>query len=312
VRCSEINAETEFCLQEWGFEVPLPVEEVITPDSKVCLVDFQQTTQLNSVINADQVVGVIDHHALQNSTIVSNLPIYVDIRPWGSMCTIIAHNYLVMNKPLPKNLAGLLLSAILSDTLNLKSPTSTDMDMMMAGILAKLAEVPDINQYCKKQFKAKSGDPSSMSDNALIEGDLKKFSVADVKVGFGTYETASPEELYPRIPDLVKEIQYVKQERDFDVCFFSIVDIVNMCSKMLIVGPREAKLGGATFEGCPVDGAVMDTGDRVSRKKQFIPPLTAVLKAGFEMPAEEELNLPPTVLTMGENSNGDITRTASS
>jgi len=85
VACSELNSETKFALEKWGFPAPLTVESVITPDSRVCLVDFQQSTQLNSAIDPKQVVGVIDHHALQNATICTNLPIYVDIRPWGSV-----------------------------------------------------------------------------------------------------------------------------------------------------------------------------------------------------------------------------------
>jgi inorganic pyrophosphatase/exopolyphosphatase len=101
---SEINTETEFALKEWGVELPEPIEETLAKDPKrnVCLVDFQQQSQLNSVIPMANIVGVIDHHALQSNTIVTEKPIFVDIRPWGCMSSIIAHNFATQEKFLPK------------------------------------------------------------------------------------------------------------------------------------------------------------------------------------------------------------------
>lgn len=96
-RASEINSETQFALDHWGVSLDTirPVEEVLVehPDKGVCLVDFQQTTQLNPAIKMDKIVGVIDHHALQSSTIITNKPIFVDIRPWGSMSSILAYEF---------------------------------------------------------------------------------------------------------------------------------------------------------------------------------------------------------------------------
>jgi len=87
---SEINSETKFALEYWGVAKPRFVEDILKekPGVDICLVDHQQTSQMNPNINADQVVGVIDHHALQSKTIVTDKPIYIDIRPWGSMSTM--------------------------------------------------------------------------------------------------------------------------------------------------------------------------------------------------------------------------------
>lgn len=87
---SEVNSETQFALEKWGIEKPRRIEDILNekPDSEICLVDHQQTSQMNPSIKADQVVGVIDHHALQSKTIVTDKPIYIDIRPWGSMSTM--------------------------------------------------------------------------------------------------------------------------------------------------------------------------------------------------------------------------------
>jgi manganese-dependent inorganic pyrophosphatase len=92
-RASNVNSETEFCLKYWGVQAPEPIEEVLVnkPNAGVCLVDHQQMSQLNKSIDVDRIVGVIDHHALQNATIVTDKPIYIDIRPWGSMSSIIGY-----------------------------------------------------------------------------------------------------------------------------------------------------------------------------------------------------------------------------
>lgn len=87
---SAVNSETQFALDYWGVETPRRVEDILkeTPDANICLVDHQQTSQMNPSIKADQIVGVIDHHALQSKTIVTDKPIYIDIRPWGSMSSM--------------------------------------------------------------------------------------------------------------------------------------------------------------------------------------------------------------------------------
>ena len=140
---SEVNSETAFALEKFGVEKPPTIEELLKedPDAKICLVDHQQTTQMNPAINPDNVVGVIDHHALQSNTIVTDRPIYIDIRPWGSMSTIIAHTFLTHNQRPPKHVAGMLLCAILSDTLNLQGPTTTEWDRLIVAVLSEIAEV---------------------------------------------------------------------------------------------------------------------------------------------------------------------------
>jgi len=116
-RASEINSETEFALEYWNCSLPEKIEDLIEEESKVCLVDFQQQSQLNPAIPMKNIVGIIDHHALQSNTIVTEKPIFVDIRPWGCMSAIIAHSFLMYKRYLPRKIGGMLLSAILSDTL---------------------------------------------------------------------------------------------------------------------------------------------------------------------------------------------------
>ncbi len=84
---------------------------------------------------------MIDHHALQNATIVTDMPIYIDIRPWGSMSTIIAHTFLTLRRRPKTSTAGMLLCAILSDTLNLQSPTTTEWDRLMVAVLVQVSSM---------------------------------------------------------------------------------------------------------------------------------------------------------------------------
>jgi hypothetical protein len=162
-RASEINSETQFALNYWGLSAPPKIEDLIIsqPNSGICLVDHQQRSQVNPCIDPDRIVGVIDHHALQNDTIVTERAIYMDIRPWGSMSTIIAHSFLVRPKRPRKAVAGMLLSAILSDTLNLQGPTTTSFDRMMVAVLCEICQVSDIDELAKQQFKAKSRELAS-------------------------------------------------------------------------------------------------------------------------------------------------------
>lgn len=87
---SDINSETQFAIDYWKVDLPPKLEDLLmeNPTADICLVDHQQTSQMNPSINVDQIVGVIDHHALQSKTIVTDKPIYIDIRPWGSMSTM--------------------------------------------------------------------------------------------------------------------------------------------------------------------------------------------------------------------------------
>jgi hypothetical protein len=162
-RASEINSETQFALNFWGLPPPLPIEILVEcqPNAGICLVDHQQMSQVNKAIDPERIVGVIDHHALQNATIVTDRPIYMDIRPWGSMSTIIAHTFLTIKRKPRKCIAGILLCAILSDTLNLMGPTTTEWDKMMVAILCEITGITDIEGLAKAQFKAKSKELAS-------------------------------------------------------------------------------------------------------------------------------------------------------
>jgi manganese-dependent inorganic pyrophosphatase len=292
---SKINSETVFAFQEWGVPMPKFIEDLLeeNPKADICLVDHQQTSQLNPVIPVENIVGVIDHHALQSKTIVTDKPIYMDIRPWGSMSTIVAHTFLTHKRRPAKAVAGMLLCAILSDTLNLLGPTTTAWDRLIVAVLADIAEVNDIQLLASRQFKAKSRELASLSAVGLVSGDQKSFGFSILggfqgDIGFAVVETTDDDVILKRIDELLPEMVLCKKERGYACLFVAIVNIVALHSKLLLCGPSEKSLAEKSFGGhVSRDGTLMDLGKRVSRKKDFIPVLTATIKDGWVQPLKD-------------------------
>ena len=289
---SAVNTETRFALDTWGATLPEPVETLLAerPDRNVCLVDFQQQSQLNPAIPMGNIVGIIDHHALQSNTIVTERPIFVDIRPWGCMSSIIAHNHAVQGKFLPKHIAGMLLSAILSDTLNLKSPTTTTWDERVVTMLVQYLEVQDVNELAARQFRAKSQSLSLMTPYALVNGDMKQFKFTGdqetYEVAYSVIETTDADASLSRAADILPEMRAVKLVTpSTKAMLLAIVDIVNLTSTLLICGRVEASLAVAAYGGVlENDGTMLKLPGLVSRKKDFVPPLTKAVKDGWKPP----------------------------
>eukprot|EP01039_Chlorochromonas_danica_P004559 gene4559-4997_t len=292
-RASEVNSETAFALKLWGVEKPRPVEELLVeyPQAGVCLVDHQQTSQLNKAIDVNRIVGVIDHHALQNATIVTDMPIYIDIRPWGSMSSIITHIFLTLRRRPKRSTAGMLLCAILSDTLNLQSPTTTEWDRLMVAVLEQLAGVEDIQYLASQQFKAKSSELAGLNANQLINGDQKVFTYETAKfdgsVAFAVIETTDDEVILNRTPELLLALSEDKEAKGVSVSFLAVVNIVKLRSTLLLCGPNERSLAVSAFPKGELVAADysepfhMDLGNLVSRKKDFIPAISSAVKRGW-------------------------------
>ena len=303
-RASDINSETKFALDYWKLPCPDTIESVLEdqPDRSVCLVDFQQQSQMSPAINMDNIIGVIDHHAIQGNAIVTGNPVFVDIRPWGSMSTILAHSFAVHEKHLPKSVAGVLLAAILSDTLNLKSPTTTKWDERMVSMLVQYIDPDfDVNMYAASQFRAKSRELAMMTPYQLVNGDTKIFRFSDsddetevYTVAYGVIETTDAESSLARVDELIPEMRESRKEGNLTCMLLAVVDIVGMTSVLFIAGPTEASLAVAAYGGgVEHDGKSLALTGLVSRKKDFIPPLTRAFKDGWKPPnkAMEDVSL---------------------
>ena len=287
-RASEVNSETAFALEYWDVSQPPTIEEMLEkhPDAGVCLVDHQQTSQLNKSIPVDRIVGVIDHHALQNSTIVTDHPIYIDIRPWGSMSTIIAHSFMMYRRRPTVSTAGLLLCAILSDTLNLQGPTTTEWDKLMVTVLTDIAHVDDVQLLASRQFKAKSSELATLSAAALVTGDQKVFTfktdVFEGSVGFAVIETTDDIVIMERAEEIRSAIAEDKKEKGLSMLYLAVVNIVELQSHLIIVDENEMALAKLAFpDGDILNYYTINLGTRVSRKMDFIPAITRAVKDGF-------------------------------
>eukprot|EP00547_Thalassionema_nitzschioides_P005275 CAMPEP_0194218760 /NCGR_PEP_ID=MMETSP0156-20130528/24509_1 /TAXON_ID=33649 /ORGANISM="Thalassionema nitzschioides, Strain L26-B" /LENGTH=459 /DNA_ID=CAMNT_0038948225 /DNA_START=124 /DNA_END=1503 /DNA_ORIENTATION=- len=301
-RAGDINTETQFVLDRYDGTAPETIESLLEadPERKVCVVDFQQQTQLHPCVPMKNIVGIIDHHALQSATVITLQPIFVDIRPWGCACTILAHSFAVQEKFLPKNLAGMALSGILSDTLNLRSPTTTEWDKRMVSMLVQYIDPSmDVNMLAAAQFRAKSRELSIMTPYQLVNGDTKKFKFTDSKdptlireIGYGVIETTDASASLARAKELIVELDHCRDDDNL-ICFFlAIVDIVNMTSYLLIAGPVEKSLALEAYGGeISLDGTHLELKGCVSRKKDFVPGLTSAFEKGWAPPAGHRRSL---------------------
>mmetsp|Transcript_861 Transcript_861/g.1681 ORF Transcript_861/g.1681 Transcript_861/m.1681 type:complete len:446 (+) Transcript_861:1-1338(+) len=277
----DVNTEILWALERWGLELPPLVTDI--PDlanMKVCLVDHNQFSQTPKGVQEDQIVGVIDHHATQAGTIQTSNPIYFDIRPWGSMSTILAHTFMRQRQIIPQPVAGMLMSAILSDTLNFRSPTATETDKIVVSALAKITEVEDIDKYAQAQFKAKSRMIDLFSSAELVRGDQKRFnfktealngkSAWNGAFGWGTLECVDIKPVVARAEEIIKECAALKSEQGLEFFFFTAVNIIDQRSMLFVCGDLEVEIAERAFGG-KVSNGLLDLGSRVSRKMQFVP-----------------------------------------
>lgn len=287
-RASDINSETKWALQRWGFQCPPPFLDV-SSGRKVVLVDHNQMKQMADGVELENLRGCIDHHAMQDNTIVTSAPIFVLIQPWGSCCTIIADMYAKSHIPLKKEIAGLLLCGILSDTLNLRSPTTRRQDRKYVSALAQAADIADVDILASQLFKAKSEELRSMTASQIVMGDMKAFSFkSDNKsysVAFGVCEATNIEGLIDRREELQFELRAFKRDSKKDLAFLALVNIDKMFAHLICAGHSEKDVAQRAFGGeLNEKTSLHPLGDRVSRKAQFIPPLQDVFAKGWKFP----------------------------
>ncbi|TMD86453.1 MAG: putative manganese-dependent inorganic diphosphatase [Chloroflexi bacterium] len=239
---------------------------------RVVLVDHNEQSQAVDGIDEAELLGIIDHHRIAD--VHTNKPIMFRADPVGCTGTIIAGLYHEARVAIPREVAGLLLAGLLIDTLILRSPTSTTKDERVAGELANIAG-EDIEQYGQEIFAAAAADLSARPAESLITADFKEFTVGDTKFAIGTIETASPATIEQRIPELLKAMQRIAQERGYASLLFMLVDIINMQCHLLIWGGEQAV---AEVLGVPLepDGHSVIVEGLVSRKKQLVPLLSRI------------------------------------
>lgn len=262
VRLGNINQETEYALNYFGVE-PQRMIEKVEEGQKVILVDHNEFTQSVERIEKAKILGVMDHHKIANFQ--TSEPLFYMAQPVGCTATIIYEICLMNNIEISKQTAGLLLSAIISDTLLLKSPTCTPKDIEMANKLEKIAEV-DKEVYGLEMLKAGT-KLDGYTEEELLNLDSKKFEKDNVKYMIAQVNTVSIEDVLKRQAKIEEAMKKVIEENSLDLCLLAITDIVNSNSEAVVIGKRTDIIEKTyTIEN---NRAFMP--GVVSRKKQIIP-----------------------------------------
>lgn len=271
-RLGDPNFETQFVLRELGLDAPPPLPQ-LAPGSAVALVDHNESAQSAPNVTELRVQCVVDHHKLGDLTTAS--PPYLRFEPVGCTGTLLLKLHREANLPVEAGDAKLMLSAILSDTLHFRSPTTTQEDRDAAEFLAPIAGVQDVQAYALAMFAAKS-DLGDTPAETLLKMDYKVFPFGDPaspqQWGVGVIETTNPAYVFGRQAELLAAMHQAKAQDGLAGILLSVVDILNETNRTFVIGANEEKVVQEAFGAAAVDH-VADLGNRISRKKQLVPTL---------------------------------------
>ena len=262
VRLGEINKETKYVLEYFKYDLPRMIETV-EEGQEVILVDHNEFQQSVEGIEKANIIKVVDHHRIANFCTAE--PLYYHAEPLGCTATILYKLAIMNNIEIESKIAGLMLSAIISDTLLFKSPTCTEEDKKIAKELAKIAEI-DINTYGMDMLKAGT-DLEDLSEEELIDLDAKTIEKNGVKVIIDQVNTVSIPDVFKRQAKLEEAIQKTIEKGNLSLFVFVVTDILNSNSEILVLGNRTDIVEKSyTLEN---NRAFLE--GVVSRKKQILP-----------------------------------------
>ncbi len=263
------NTEAKFALSHWGFEQPTILQD-LAPGTPVVIVDTNNPDELPKGINDADIQAIIDHHKLVGG-LETKGPIDITMRPLACTATIM---YDMIGKHMaqaPRGIKGMMLSCILSDTLEFRSPTTTQTDRAVAHALADELGV-EISKLAAQMFAAKS-DVSAFSDAALLKMDAKKFNVGDKNFRISVLETTSPDQILSRKAALMAAMPDVAAEDGADEGMLFIIDILKEEATLLIPNEVVKSVAEKSFN-VTISGDTVVLPGVMSRKKQIIPVLT--------------------------------------
>ncbi|MFT8363413.1 MAG: manganese-dependent inorganic pyrophosphatase [Sporolactobacillus sp.] len=271
VRLGEIGGETEYVLTYFHVSVPRLVKSVAGEGSAVYLVDHNERAQSADDIEKVDVLSVVDHHRIANFE--TKAPLYYRAEPVGCTCTIINKLYKENNVTLSRTTAGLMLSAIISDTLLFKSPTCTAEDVAAAKELEAIAGV-DASTYGLDMLKAGT-NIADKSAEELIALDVKPFTMGTHAVEIAQVNVVDVRDALSRQSELEQAITNEIKAKQLDVFLLAVTNILTSDSEALILGPA-AEQAASAFGVTLTNHTALLKGV-VSRKKQIVPVLNEKL-----------------------------------
>jgi len=265
ISAENLNPESKVVLEKFGLAAPEEITDAAGKD--VALVDFSDIAQAPANIGDANIVAVVDHHKIGD--VVTSSPIFFYAKPVGCTGTVLLEMYKSNNVDLPKDIAGGMLCAILSDTVNFKSPTCTDADKAAVAELLQISGVTDQDALFMEMLKAKSS-VAGVPAKDLIFRDYKDFDMNGKKVGIGQIELASLDQVADIRDALFNAVGEVKAEGRHSVLFM-LTDVVKEGTDLMVVSDEPAIIEGA-FKG-KIEGQSMWVDGMMSRKKQVVPSL---------------------------------------
>lgn len=273
VALGEPNDETKFVLDYFKEDAPRVVKTVANEVDAVMLIDHNEAQQSVDDLKDVQVTHVVDHHRIANFE--TKAPLYYHAEPLGCSSTIILKEYKQHGVEVPAKIAGMMMSAIISDTLLLKSPTTTAEDVAAVKELAEIAGV-DYKKYGLEMLKAGT-NLASKSDDTLISQDAKSFDMNGTQVRVDQINTVDLDEVFNREDGLRAAIEKQNKENGYDLFLLMVTNILNSDTRLLVVGEPKSVVEQAF--GKKLEDDKMELPGVVSRKKQIVPPLEAAFNA---------------------------------
>jgi manganese-dependent inorganic pyrophosphatase len=266
----ELNPESTFVLEKFGVKGPDVITSYAGKD--VYLVDHSDLTQSPDDLADANILGIVDHHKLGDVT--TSQPLECWIWPVGCSCTVVASMYNYFDVEIPKDIAGIMLCAILSDTVIFKSATCTDTDKKVCATLSEICGESDLESLGIEMFKVKSAVEGTQI-RELVLRDYKDFNMGGKGIGVGQLELVDLSIVDGIKAELEKDIQALKEEKGHHSVFLMLTDIMKEGTELLIASDDSSVVEKA-FGATPADGKAWLPGI-MSRKKQIVPDLEKTL-----------------------------------
>jgi len=268
-RAGELNAESRFVLEH--FHVPAP--ELLTDATglDLILVDHSEIGQALPNIEQARVHEILEHHRMGD--LRTPEPILIHCEPVGATATLVAERYFSSGLTPSPAMAGLMIAAILSDTVGFRSPTTSDKDRDVAARLAPLAGL-DLEDFDRRLREIRTQATASLSAAAILGSDFKEFHMGELRLGIGQVEVMGADALAHRKQDILTEMREVLEARGLALVILMVTDIDAQASDLWVVGDR---LDVAEQAFGPIRQGRVHLPGCLSRKKQVVPPLEEVL-----------------------------------
>lgn len=266
-RLGEVNKETQYALDYFQVEAPELIGSVEEKQA-VMLVDHNEPAQSVDGLDKAELLEIVDHHRLGGLNTAN--PIFVHIEPVGCTATIITKMFDCKKVELPKKIAGLLLSAIVSDTVLFKSPTCTEQDKAAAEKLAVIAGV-NLKEYGMAMLKA-GADLGDLTPAQIAKTDSKPFSFGQYKAIVAQISVMDTADILAKKAELVAAMQELCQNEGYDMSLLMVTDIMEESTELVFVGEPKQLIADAFGKDASGDSIYLP--GVMSRKKQIVPQLT--------------------------------------